>query len=197
MAPKELPESLVTAYRDADMRVRGLQADATRQVQDAMSATPGWQAASKAAAAHAVLVACRCETEALVSELLRAHIDNGERNPETVASHVQARFLAGLSAPGLNFFEGSAAESAALKPAELRHAAEFESWRDALAAGVADRFRRALDADRRRNQPALASGTSGRIGDNRAVLGFLLLTTAMSFCGLSWLGIAQRALALF
>src|SRR6185436_15224663 len=110
MSPKDLPEDLLTAYRNASDRLRDVQADATRRVQDAMSATPGWQAASKAAAAHAVLVACRSETEALVLELFRAHMDAGERNPEAVASQVRAGLLAGLSAPGLGFFEGSPAE---------------------------------------------------------------------------------------
>ena len=77
MAPNELPEGLLAAYRDADQRLRTVQADATRRVQDAMSATPGWQAASKAAAAHAVLVASRCETETLLTDLFRAHVDAG------------------------------------------------------------------------------------------------------------------------
>jgi hypothetical protein len=195
MAPKEIPESLVIAYRDADVRSRGLEADATKRVQDAMSATPGWQAASKAAAAHAVLVACRSETEALVSDLFRAHMDAGERNPETVASQVRARLLAGLSVPGLGFFEGSAAVAAALKPAELRHAAEFESWRDALAAGIADRFRRALEEREAKTLSAGSPGPRRSWVENPIVIGFLFVTATMSVFGVSWLGLVQKALA--
>jgi len=197
MASKELPKSLVTAYRDADVRLRGLQADATKRVQDAMSATPGWQAASKAAAAHAVLVASRGETESLVSDLFRAYIDAGERNPEAVARQVREKFLAGLSAPGLAFFEGSAADAAALKPAALRHAAEFESWRDALAADIAVRFGRALQAHAAPDRTAGARGTRRGLGENRMIFGFLLLTAAMSLSGLSWLDLARKTLALF
>ena len=195
MAPKDLPDTLLAAYGDADQRLRNLQADATRQVNDAMSATPGWQAASKAAAAHAVLVASRYETEALVSDLLRAHIDVGERNAEAVARQIRERFLAGLAAPGLALFEGSGAEAASLKPSALRHAAAFESWRDALAADVADRFRRAVREHTRGDRPVAPSGR--RVTENRVVLGFLLVTVVMSLCGLSWLGLARSALALF
>jgi len=196
MAPNELPEGLSAAYRDADQRLRTVQAEATRRVQDAMSATPGWQAASKAAAAHAVLVASRCETETLLTDLFRAHVDAGERNPEKVARHVR-EFLTRLSAPGLGFFEGSSAEAASLKPIALRHAAEFESWRDALAADIVDRFRRTLDAHPKRDRQDEAHGTRWGLGENRVLLGLLLLTTAMSLCGVSWLDIARRAFTLF
>jgi hypothetical protein len=197
MAPRAIPDSLLTAYRDAGVRLRGLEADATKRVQDAMSATPGWQAASKAAAAHAVLVASRYETELLTSELLRAHIDAGERSPEAVAEQMRRGFLAELSAPGLGFFEGSAAEAAALKPAELRHASDFESWRDALAASVADRFRRALEDHEAQAQSPVARARRPGLPENRMILGLLLVTAVMSLCGVSWLGLVQKALALF
>jgi hypothetical protein len=197
MAPKQIPESLVTAYRDAGERLRGLQADATKRVQDAMSATPGWQAASKAAAAHAVLVASTGETESALSELLRAYVDAGERDPAAVAHQVRKEFLAGLSVPGHGFFEGSAADAAALAPAALRHAAEFDAWRDALAAGIPERFRRALEAHPSQRQGLGARPSTRSLGENHAVLGFLLLTAAMSICGLSWLDVARKTLALF
>jgi hypothetical protein len=196
MAPNDFSKSLSTAYQEAERRLRDVQADATRRVQDAMSATPGWQAASKAAAAHAVLVVGRYETESLLSELFRAHVDAGERNSEAVARQVREKFLAGLSAPGLALFEGSPAEAASLRPAALRHAAEFETWRDALAADIAERFRREL-AHLSQGRPAVAGGSGPRLGGNRVITGFLLVTAAMSLCGLSWLDIARRAAGLF
>lgn len=197
MASRATPDSLLTAYRDAGVRLRGVEADATNRVQEAMSATPGWQAASKAAAAHAVLVASRHETEVLMSELFRAHVDAGERNAEAVAEQMRHAFLAKLSAPGLGFFAGSAAEAAALKPAELRHAAEFESWRDALAASLADRFRRALEDQAPKNGPAAARAPRAGLAENRVILSLLLVTAVMSLLGVSWLGLVQKALALF
>jgi hypothetical protein len=195
MARNELGTGFQVAFDDAAERLRTVRDDAIRRVQDAMSATPGWQAAAKAAAAHAVFIASQSETEAVVSNLLSSYVDAGERNPDVVAREVRERLLSGLTAPGLHFFEGSAPEMGSLAPVALKHAAEFESWRDALAADVGERFRRALEARERRAPPSQKPETHRWL--RRAALAFLLATTAMSLCGASWLDVARRAVALF
>jgi hypothetical protein len=197
MAAKELSGDLLAAYRDATERLRIGREYAVTRVQDAMSATPGWQAAAKAAAAHAVLAASRVETEALVESLFRTYIGAGARNPETVARQVHERFLSGLTAPGLCFFEGSAPEMVSLSPVALKHAAEFESWRDALAAEVPTRFRRALEAHENEVPLLEARRAHQRLRDSRIVFGLLLVTAAMSLCGVSWLDLLRKAVTLF
>lgn len=197
MATDDLRGRVQTAYRDALEHLRARRDDATRRVQDAMSATPGWQAAAKAAAAHAVLVESQCEMEAQLETIFAAYIDRGERNGEAVARELRERLLSGLEAPGLSFFEGSGPEVASLAPIALRHAAEFESWRDALASGAAGRYGRALEAHVERSRSTEGPRGRDRVLESRIVVGSLLLTAAMSLCGLSWLDVLRRALALF
>lgn len=144
MVGNERADDLSLTYRDADERLRVLNGYAVRKVRDAMSATPGWHAAAKAAAAHAVLVSNQHNIEAMVTTLFQAHIEAGERNPDAVAEQVRERFLSELTAPGLDFFEGSSAEAATLSTVAVKHAADFESWRDALAGDLVNRFRRVL-----------------------------------------------------
>jgi hypothetical protein len=189
-------DDLSEKYRNASERLRALGEDAVRRVQDAMSATPGWLAAAKAAAAHAVLATTACEADRFVSEILRAHIDSGERNPEAAVQRLREEFLSGLAPPGSGFFQGSTPEMASLTPVALRHAAEFESWRDGLIADLPDRFRRMLEARQHAAATELHMPHRG-VRDNRLLLGFLVLTLAMSLGGLSWLDLARRALAVF
>jgi hypothetical protein len=194
MTPTEPRGKLSVIYGEAAERLKIVSGQAAERVQDAMSATPGWQAAAKAAAAHAVLVATRTETEAQVEKILEAYVESGERNPEEVARDVREKFLSGLSAPGLEFFESAAAEAAALKPVALRHAAEFESWRDALAAGLVDRFRRA-QAAHESTIPLVAARAETYTPLKVVLLAFLVVTAVLSFCGLSWPDLVRKALA--
>jgi len=81
MAAKELSEDLFAAYLDATERLRIVREDAVSRANDAMSATPGWQAAAKAGAAHAVLTASRVETEALLGSLSQLPKSSGRPLP--------------------------------------------------------------------------------------------------------------------
>lgn len=190
-------DDLSEKYRDAAERLRTLREDAVRRVQDAMSSTPGWLAAAKAAAAHAVLAATARDTETVVQEILQAHVDSGQRDQEAVVRRLREELLSGLTPPGSGFFQGSTPEMASLTPFALKHAADFESWRDGLMADLPDRLRRAM-AGRPHSAHAELHGTPHRpLRDNRILFGFLVLTAAMSLGGVSWLDLAHRAFALF
>ena len=84
---------------------------------------------------------------------------------------------------------------ASLAPVALKHAAAFEAWRDALAADVPERFRKALDAQESDLGRPKAKEARVFLRENRAIFGFLLVTAAMSLCGLSWFDILRKALA--
>lgn len=188
-------DELSRAYRVATERLAVESVAAVRRAQTAMTATPGWLAAAKAAAAQSVLEATMATCDALVAELLEAHIDAGERNSEAVAGGLRERVLKNLAAPGLGFFEDSDPESVALTPVALRHAAEFEAWRERVAAGLAARFRQAQEARERRIPLLEVPGTWQRVRESRAAFALLLATAGLSLCGVSWADVARRVFA--
>ena len=77
----------------------------------------------------------------------------------------------------------------------LRHAAEFEAWRDRVAAGLAARFRQAQEARERRIPLLEVPGTWQRVRESRAVFALLLATAGLSLCGVSWADVARRVFA--
>jgi len=189
---------LSATYRDAVDRMKIACDDATQRTQAAMKSTAGWLAAAKAAAAQSVLEATRHECSVQVLRLIEAHADAGERDATKVAELVRTRFLNELRAPGLHFVEIPGPEAAALAVVATRHAAEFESFRDNVASGVAARFRAAIEA-RGHRAPAVAATEvrTPELGKRRALLlAFLVITLLLSLAGVSWLGVVQRALAL-
>ena len=190
--------SLSATSCDAVDRMKTACDDATRRTQAVMKSTAGWLAAAKAAAAQSVFEATRCECHAQVTRLIEAHADAGERDATKVAELVRARFLNELPAPGLQFVENTGPEAAALSVVRTRHAAEFESFRDGLAAEIAERFRTAVAARGHRPPATVPTRVGAReLGRNRALfLAFLVITLLLSFGGVSWLGVIQRAAAL-
>ena len=190
----EANEPLRAAYLHAAERVTRTREDAVQRTQEAMKATAGWQAAAKAAAAQSVLEATRSECEALVSRLVEAHLHAGERDPNRVAVRVKSGFLSGLTAPGLSFFPSSGPEAAALAVVATRHAADFESDRDRLAATIADRFRAALESRRQDVIPEIEPQTlMERLRQNRLLFAFLVVSTVLSIAGVSWIDVLRRA----
>jgi hypothetical protein len=189
---------LSATYRDAVDRMKTASADATRRTQAAMKSTAGWLAAAKAAAAQSVLEATRHECDVQVTRLIEAHADAGERDAAKVAALVRTRFLNELTAPGLHFVENPGPEAAALAVVAARHAAEFESFRDAFASEVADRFRLAVEARGHRAPADVATRVvAAELGMHRALfLAFLLITLLLSLAGVSWLVVIQRTVAL-
>lgn len=159
-----------------------------------MAATPGWQAAAKAAAAQSVLEATMASCDAIVVELLEAHLDEGERNAEDIANRLREHLLTTLTAPGLGFFDDAGPESAMLMPAALRHAAEFELWRDHFGQRLEARFRQALETRERRIPMLEVPGAWQRLRESRIVFALLLATAGLSACGVSWLDIVERAM---
>jgi hypothetical protein len=187
-------EPLRAAYLDAAEHMQRAREDAVRRTQEAMKATAGWQAAAKAAAAQSVLEATRSESEALVSRLVDAHVAAGERDPAKVAARVKAGFLSGLTAPGLSFFPTSGPEAAALAIVATRHAADFESDRDRLAAEVAGRFQAALGSRKQDVIPEIEPLTlTERLRRNRLLFAFLVVSTVLSIAGVSWMDVLRRA----
>jgi hypothetical protein len=190
----EAKEPLRAAYLDAGERMSRSREDAVRRTQEAMKATAGWQAAAKAAAAQSVLEATRSECEALVSELVDAHLNAGERDPTRVAARVNAGFLSGLTAPGLAFFPTSGPEAAALAIVATRHAADFESDRDRLATTVAERFQAALESRKQDIIPEIEPLTwAERLRRNRLLFVFLVVSTVLSIAGISWVDVLRGA----
>lgn len=196
MPANALGDELARAYHAAAERLAKANASAVQRAQTAMATTQGWQAAAKAAAAQSVLEATTATCDTLVAELLEVHIDAGERNAEGVAGNLREHLLKKLTAPGLVFFEDSDPESATLAPVAIRHAAEFESWRDDVAEQLAGRFRQALEARERRIPMLEIPSAWQRVRESRAVFAFLLATAALSACGVSWADIARKAFAL-
>lgn len=197
MARRSEPdEHLLGVYRDATERMRVKREGAIQRTQAAMKPTPGWQAAAKAAAAQAVLEATSGECEALVTKLVDAHRDSGERDAEQVTIAVR-EWLNDQKAPGLDFFRVAGPEAPALAPIALRHEAEFEAFRDRLAAEVAERFRASLaeceprTPPRREIQPIWQ-----RLRESRPVFVLFAVTTLLSLAGVSWLDVIRRALSL-
>ncbi len=193
----ELNEYLSAAYRKAIDRIRETQDDAVRRTEAVMESTSGWLAAAKAAAAQAVLEATRSECGVQVAHLIEAHINAGDQHPATVAETVRTRFLNGLSAPGLQFVPSSGPEAAALAVVAVRHAAEFESVRERIAAEVPERFRAAVDAHRLRALVGIEKSPEWRhAGYRRLVVAFFVVTLLLSLAGVSWLEVIRRAGAL-
>jgi hypothetical protein len=159
-----------------------------------MATTAGWQAAAKAAAAQSVLEATMASCDAMVGELLEAHLDKGERNADAVAKRLRENLLTTLTVPGLGFFEDSGPESQMLVTVALRHAAEFELWRDQFGSQLEARFREALETRERRIPMLDVPGAWQRIRESRAVFALLLATAALSACGVSLVDVTRKVL---
>lgn len=198
MARRSEPdEHLVGVYRDATERMRVKRDGAIQRTQAAMKPTPGWQAAAKAAAAQAVLEATIGECEAMVTKLVDAHLDSGERDAERATTAV-CQWLKDQTAPGLEFFRAAGPEAPALAPVALRHQVEFEAFRDRLTAEIAERFRVGF-AERGPQTPPRGEAQTTieqRVRGSRPVFVLLAVTTLLSLAGVSWLDVIRRALSL-
>jgi hypothetical protein len=194
MSEKPAGDELSRAYREAAERLATESQAAVQRAQTAMATTPGWEAAAKAAAAQSVLEATMASCDAIVVELLEAHLDHGERNAEAVAKRLREHVLANLTEPGFGLFEDSGPESAVLRPVLLRHAAEFELWRDHFERRLEARFRQALETRESRIPMLEIPSAWQRVRESRAVFALLLATAALSACGVSWADITRKVL---
>jgi hypothetical protein len=196
MPAKPASDELSRAYGEAAERLAAESQAAVQRAQTAMAATPGWEAAAKAAAAQSVLEATMASCDAIVLELFESHLDEGERNAEAIANLLREHLLTTLTAPGLGFFEDSGPEAAMLRPAALRHAAEFELWRDHFQQRLEARFRQVLETREHRIPMLEIPGVWQRIRESRTVFALLLATTGLSACGVSWADITRKVLGL-
>jgi hypothetical protein len=187
-------DELSSTYRKAAGHLAARGESAAQRAQQAMAKTVGWEAAAKAAAAQSVLEATMATCDALVAELFEVYLDRGERNAEAVATDVRERLLKNLTAPGLGFFTDSA-PSTGFELVALRHAAQFESWRDEFAERLAARFHRAFETRERRIPMLELPSTWQRVRESRAAFAFLLATAGLSACGVSLGDIARKVVA--
>jgi hypothetical protein len=188
--------ALHQAHRAAAERLAAESTAAVKRAQAVMAATPGWQAAAKAAAAQSTMEAIAALCDALVAELLEVHLDQGRRDPDAVASYVDEHVLAPLKPPGLRFFEDSNPEATTLSPVALRHAAAFEEWRQRTVERLPAQFRQALEM-RERRIPALdVPGPLARLRESRTVFAVLVVTALLSVCGVSWADVVRKVCAL-
>jgi hypothetical protein len=188
-------DELSRTYREAAGHLASESQAAARRAQKAMASTVGWEAAAKAAAAQSVLEATMAACDALVAELFEVYLDRGERNAEAVATDVRERLLKSLTAPGLGFFVDSEPVSAGFQLVAIRHAAEFESWREKFAEQLAARFLRARETRERRIPMLELPSAWQRVRESRAAFAFLLATAGLSACGVSWADIARKVAA--
>lgn len=121
-----MSDDLLDAFPSALSRVEQAQRDAAARATKATSSTAGWQVATKAAAAQAVLEATMAECRVIVAELVEAGVRAGKEDRETTARRVCEGFIDALEPPGLGLFTGAGLEPEAVAPAIAHHRAEFE-----------------------------------------------------------------------
>lgn len=125
------------AFRAALVRVEEARREAVERATKAMSSTPGWQAAAKAAAAQAVLEATIGECKVIIAEIVEGHFGD-LKDRDDVARRIREGLLDKLEPPGLDVLALTGPEATAVTPALAHHRAQFQLRIEGLQRQIAD-----------------------------------------------------------